>query len=122
MKKFPGLLLASLISLACFSQDSIKLKDAEMQDTSMMRGGKMKGCLLMKNGQVMLVRSGQKNVLNRPMTLDNGTSVAQDGIVTMTNGKTKKLLEGQWIGMNGKIGKMKWDEKYGTNSDSTSMP
>jgi hypothetical protein len=121
MKKFVGLLLVSLIGLACYSQDSIKLKDAKMQDTSMMSGGKMKGCLLMKNGQVMLVRSGQKNVLNRPMTLDNGTSVAPDGTVTMTNGKTKKLMEGQWIGMNGKMGKTKWDKKDGTNSDSTSM-
>jgi hypothetical protein len=121
MKKLVGLALVSLTSLACFSQDSIKMKDAGMQDTAMMSGGKMKDCLLMKNGQVMVVRAGQKNVLNRPMTLDNGTSVAQDGTMTMTNGKTKKLMEGQWIGMNGKMGKMKWDKKDGTNSDSTSM-
>ncbi len=121
MKKLVGLVALSLIGLGCFSQDSSKMKDADMQDTSMMSSGKMKDCLLMKGGQVMVVKAGQKNVLNRTMTLDNGTTVMQDGTVTMTNGKTKKLMEGQWIGMNGKMGKMRGDKKDGMNSDSTSM-
>lgn len=75
-------------------------KKYSLRSTLSMSGGKMKDCLLMENGQVM---------------------VAQDGTVTMTNGKTKKLLEGQWIAMNGKMGKPKGDKKDGMHNDSVSM-
>ena len=122
MKKLIGMLALSFATFACFSQDSIKMKDAGMQDTaSMSSSTKMKDCLMMKDGQMMVVKGGQKMAMNRTMTLNNGTTVMQDGTVTMTSGDTKKLKDGQWIGMDGKIGKMKMDKKTNMNSDSSSM-
>lgn len=121
MRELLGSVVLIMITIACFSQDSIKMKDADMQDSSMMSASKMKDCLLFKKGQVFEVKQGQKMKLERSMTLMNGTAVAPDGTVTMTNGKTKKLQEGEWIDMNGKMGSRKKNGNGAKDSDSTSI-
>ena len=121
MKKIVGSFVFIAISMACFSQDSIKMKDSGMHDSSMTVGSmKMKDCVMMKGGQLYVIRQGQRSKLERSMTFTNGTMIAQDGTVTMTNGKSKKLQDGEWIDMNGKMGPKKKMGSPMKDSDSTS--
>jgi hypothetical protein len=114
MKKLLGLLAFSAITLCTYAQDSTR-----MQDTSMsMSKHKMKDCLMMKDGQVMVMKGGQHMKLEQTMTLTDGTTVSPDGTIKWSNGKTKMLKEGQCIYMDGKMGKMK-DKMGKMASDST---
>ena len=114
MKKLIGLLAFTAITICSYAQDS-----TTTQDTSMSRGKHMmKDCLMMKNGQVMSMKNGQKMKIERTMTLTNGTTVAPDGTINWPNGKTGMLKEGQCIYMDGKIGKMK-DKMGNVSPDST---
>jgi hypothetical protein len=114
MKKLIGLFAFTAITLCSFAQDSTK-----MQDTSMSTGKQMKkDCVMMKDGQVMSMKDGQKMKLDQTMTLTNGTTIAPDGTIKWPNGKTAMLKEGQCIYMDGKMGKMK-DKMKKMSSDST---
>ncbi|HMI61165.1 MAG TPA: DUF6799 domain-containing protein [Puia sp.] len=113
MKKIIGLFAFTAITLCSFAQDSTK-----MQDTSMSKGKHMKkDCVMMKDGQVMAMKDGQKMKLEQTMTLTNGTTIAPDGTIKWPDGKTAMLKEGQSIYMDGKMGKMK-DKMRKMSSDS----
>ncbi len=81
------------------------------QDTSghkmhKMGDHKMKDCVMMKDGKVMVMKDGQKSELTDDMTLSNGTTVMKDGSVKTSDGKTMMLKDGDCVWMDGKMGKM----------------
>lgn len=115
MKKLIGLLAFTTMTLFSFAQDSTRMQDTSMSGSKHM----MKDCIMMKGGQVMSVKDGQKMKLDRIMTLTNGTTVAPDGTITWADGKTKMLKEGQCIYMDGKMGKMK--DKMGKMPHDSTM-
>lgn len=115
MKKLIGLLAFTTLALCSYAQDSTKMQDTSMSSSKHM----MKDCLIMKDGQVMTVKDGQKTKLDRTMTLANGTTVAPDGTIKWANGKTKLLKEGQCIYMDGKMGKM--NDKMGNMSQDSTL-
>lgn len=113
MQKIIGCFFFLAISATCFSQDSIKMKDGNMQDTSTMRpSNTAKNYLVMKNGQVMVIKAGKETKLQKFLTLSNGVTVMPDGKVTLTDGTTRTLNEGEWIDMNGKMGKGKMGDRH----------
>src|SRR5579862_2917818 len=100
MKK---LLLAVAIfcSLGAMAQDS-KMDDAKMDH-------KMKDCVMMKDGKMMTMMDGKTMVMDKDMTLKNGTVVMTNGMVKTKKGKTMQLKDGESLDMNGKKMKMKKD-------------
>lgn len=58
--------------------------------------------LLMAGGTVYSIKGGKRSPLAREVTLSNGTRIAKDGTVTLANGTTQNLREGQLIGMDGR--------------------
>jgi hypothetical protein len=77
---------------------------------SFAQSGKMKDCMMMKDGKMMVVKDGKTMSMNMDMTLGNGTMVMKDGTVKMKDGSTQMLKEGQYIDKNGKVGMMKMDK------------
>jgi hypothetical protein len=120
MKKVFLLAAVLLIVGAAFAQN----KDSSRQDTSGMQmmhdsmmqsgmngmnhgtGGKMKDCIMMMNGKVMVMRGGQHMPLTQQMTLPNGTTVMPDGTVKMADGTTRMLKNEECVYMDGTMGKM----------------
>src|SRR3954452_12120714 len=119
MKKIFLLAAVLMITGAAFAQNT----DSTMGDTSGMSmmhdsmmqsgmngmhgmGGKMKDCIMMMNGKVMVMKGGQHMPLNKQMTLPNGTVVMPDGTVKMTDGTTRMLKNDECVYMDGTMGKM----------------
>ena len=53
--------------------------------------------LMMKNGQMLILRDSTMIALNEDMILSDGTRIAVDGRVVMTDGTYQALVEGQAI-------------------------
>ena len=90
MKKIVFLAAVLLIAGAAFAQNTdTTMKDTSgmqmMHDSMMSAGryedgmhramGKMKDCIMMMNGKVMVMKGGKHMPLNQQMTLSNGTVV-----------------------------------------------
>ena len=133
MIKMLFLIAVILITTTAFAQT----KDSTMQDTTGLRmmhdsmmqsgmngahgmGGKMKDCLMMMNGKVMVMKGGQHMPLNKQVTLPNGTVVMPDGTVKMTDGTTRMLKNDECVYMDGTLGKMgNMKGNMNMNGDST---
>jgi hypothetical protein len=57
----------------------------------------------MKEGKVLVTQQGRTSPLTQDMTLVNGTKVSSTGAVTMTNGTTATLLEGDMMSLSGRL-------------------
>jgi hypothetical protein len=68
------------------------------------------GMIMMKDGRVMTVQNGELKLLEEETTLPDGTRVRMDGTVLMTDGKTRRLAEGETL------------RKFGQTSETGDMP
>ena len=53
--------------------------------------------LMLKNGQMLILRNSEMIALMEDMILSDGTRIAQDGRVIMVDGTFQRLVEGQAI-------------------------
>jgi len=53
--------------------------------------------LMLKNGQMLILRDNQMVALDEDMILMDGTRIAMDGRVILTDGAFETLVEGQAI-------------------------
>jgi hypothetical protein len=53
--------------------------------------------LMMRNGQMLILRENQMVALDEDMILIDGTRIAMDGRVILTDGDSETLAEGQAI-------------------------
>gem|GEM_PF-1135307 len=72
--------------------------------------------IVMKDGKMMVKKNGEKTQLTQDTTLSNGTSVMLNGTVKTSDGNTVILQNGDFVNMDGTIGKMKKDRKMDTDS------
>lgn len=63
--------------------------------------------VMIQNGKVLLVKNGQKTILDRDLTLSNGTKIMSDGTWFKKDGTKVTLKEGQHIDMAGNLIPMK---------------
>lgn len=104
MKQLIILLAVFLASHSVFAQQKTNEKtDHKMHSMS----GKMKDCVMMENGKMMMMKAGTSMAMTQDMTMTNGTMVMMDGTVKHKDGTTAMLKDGQCIYMNGKMGSMK---------------
>lgn len=61
----------------------------------------MKDHIMFKGGKVTMVMGGKSMAADTEIALTNGAKVALDGTVTMKDGKTMKMKEGEMMGMDG---------------------
>ena len=61
-------------------------------------------CYTMKDGAMMTCMGKSAEPMKSDVTLKNGTKVSTKGEVTMKDGKTSMLTNGQCIDMSGKVG------------------
>ena len=59
--------------------------------------------LMMMNGKMIVMKDGKTTIMDKDMTLGDGTKVMIDGTVMMKDGKSMKIAEDEMILMNGKV-------------------
>jgi hypothetical protein len=57
----------------------------------------------MSGGTIIVVRGGQRTMMDRDITLPNGVLITRNGTVTLPDGNTTTLRAGQMLGMDGRI-------------------
>lgn len=97
MKKLTVLFAALSFTIGSFAQTTEKMQEP-MQD-----------CVMMKDGKVMQMKSGQSMVVDKNLTLANGATVMSNGTVTMKDGSKMQLKNGDCIDMSGNMITMKDD-------------
>ena len=62
--------------------------------------GKMMDGAMMKDGKMMMVKNGKSMMMDKDMTMSNGTKVMKDGKIMMKDGKSTMMKDGQmWAWM-----------------------
>ena len=64
---------------------------------------KMKDCIMMTGGKVMVMKGGMSMQLMKDTSLKHGVMVMMDGMVKKKDGTTYMLKEGESIMGNGKV-------------------
>lgn len=70
-----------------------------LSDTS-----KFKDCCMMKDGKMMRMESGKMMLMEKEMTMKNGTVCKPDGECMTKDGEKMMMKNGDCMDMNGKIG------------------
>lgn len=104
MKRLLVLMAVFMLGSTAFAQDKMEKKMDHKMGTM---HGKMKDCVMMEGGKMMMMKGGSSMAMDKDMSMSNGTTVMTDGTVKMKNGTTKMLKDGQCVYMNGKMGSMK---------------
>lgn len=100
---------ACILSAGLFAQTNSDKKMDKMEHSSKMGKGhmKMKDCVMMENGKMVVMKGGKTMDMSEDMTMKNGTMVMKDGTVQMKNGKKTMLTDGDCVYMSGSMSKMK---------------
>lgn len=59
--------------------------------------------VIMRNGKIMKVEKGEMTILDKDMTMSNGTKLMSDGSYTKKDGSKRTFKEGQHIDMEGNM-------------------
>lgn len=136
MKKFFCFVAVMLFTGASFAQTDTSMHDTtgmQMMHDSMMQNGmqdmhnmkgmndKMKDCIMMMNGKVMMMHDGHQSVLSENKRLANNAVVMPDGNIQMPDGTTRMLKNEECIYMDGTMSKMPMKGKMKMSKDSTMM-
>lgn len=63
--------------------------------------------VMMKNGKLSEMVNGKKTAVTQDISLVNGTTIHPDGTINDRDGHERKLQEGEYMTMDGKIRKLK---------------
>ena len=90
--------------LAAFVYTTVALaQDSSVASHKMHSAKKMKDCVMMKDGKLMVMKDGKTMAMDQDVSLTNGATVKTDGTVQMKDGTTKQLTNGDCVYMDGKI-------------------
>ncbi|OUJ76124.1 DUF6799 domain-containing protein [Hymenobacter crusticola] len=78
-------------------------KAVEPKPRMVSNGATMKDGVTMKEGKVLVTQQGLTNTLTQEMTLTNGTKISPAGSVTMANGSSATLQEGDMLSLSGRL-------------------
>ena len=59
--------------------------------------------VVMQGGKMMVVRHGEMKAMDMVMRLSNGAQVAMDGTITMPDGTSRMLMDGEAITLDGEF-------------------
>lgn len=97
-------LLLGLGSLAAQAQTKMPpRKPVQPKAKVVSTGASIKDGVTMKEGKVLMTQSGITNPVTQEAALVNGTKIKPDGTVTMADGTTATLKEGDYLSLSGRL-------------------
>ncbi|WP_309640850.1 DUF6799 domain-containing protein [Flavobacterium sp.] len=107
MKKALLTIAAIIITCGVFAQNDSENKKVNPEKTATQKQYPHPNGYMMKDGKLMMVKEGNMTLVQKDITLSNGTLIMADGNY-MEKGKSKMILkEGEHIDMNGNKTPMK---------------
>ncbi|HEX8427922.1 DUF6799 domain-containing protein [Hymenobacter sp.] len=107
MNKISTFVLALLLGLGSLAaQAQTKLpprKPVQPKGKVVSKGISVKDGVMMKEGKVLMTQSGITSPVTQEASLVNGTKISPDGTVTMANGTTATLKEGDYMSLSGRL-------------------
>ncbi|MBC8081674.1 MAG: hypothetical protein H7Z21_00555 [Hymenobacter sp.] len=101
---FALFLLLGLGSLAAQAQTKLPpRKPVQPRAKLVSKGPTIRDGVLMQAGKVLLTQNGLSNPVTQETALVNGTKIKADGTVTMTDGTTVTLKEGDYMSLSGRL-------------------
>jgi len=67
---------------------------------------------MMQNGKVMVVKNGKMTLVEKDVTLSNGTTISKDGNYLIKGGNKTMFKEGEHMDLNGKLVPMDKSNTY----------
>ena len=111
MKKIFFTIAAIIITCGVFAQNDSVNKKVNPGKTTAQKQYRHPNGYMMKDGKLMMVKEGNMTLVQKDITLSNGTLIMSDGNY-MEKGKSKmKLNDGDHIDMNGNMVPMKTKTK-----------
>lgn len=101
MKNLLMLIIALALSTTAFSQAKMGEKMKMNHKMDMKRDH-----IMMKDGQMKMMKNGEEIPMDKEMTMQNGTKVMADGMYTNKDGATMTMKNGDMMDMEGMISKM----------------
>jgi hypothetical protein len=97
-------LLLSVGSMAAQAQTKLPpRKPVQPRAKVVAKGATLKDGVMMKEGKVLLTQQGLTNPITQETSLVNGTKIQPDGTVTMTNGTSVMMKEGDYMSLTGRL-------------------
>lgn len=97
-------LLLGLGSIAAQAQTKIPpRKPVQPKAKVVSTGISIKDGVTMKDGKLLMTQSGITNPVTQEAALVNGTKISPDGTVTMADGTTATLKEGDYLSLSGRL-------------------
>jgi hypothetical protein len=107
MNRISSLLLTLVLAGGSFvAQAQTKLpprKPVQPRGRMVMKDAATRDGAVMKDGKVILTQQGLTNPVLQETALINGTKIKPDGTVTMTDGTTTTMKEGDYMTLTGRL-------------------
>ena len=107
MKRTSTFVLTLLLAAGCFAaQAQTKLpprKPVQPKGRMVSKGAATRDGAVMKDGKVVLTQNGLTNPVLQETALINGTKIKPDGTVTMTDGTSTIMKEGDYMSLTGRL-------------------
>ncbi|MBC6699929.1 DUF6799 domain-containing protein [Hymenobacter puniceus] len=103
----PTLTLVLLLAMGSFvAQAQTKLpprKPVQPRGRVVMKDGATRDGAVMKDGKVILTQQGLTNPVLQETSLINGTKIRPDGTLTLADGTTTQMKEGDYMSLTGRL-------------------
>lgn len=101
---FTFALVLSVGTLAAQAQTKLPpRKPVQPKSKVVIKGTTLKDGVMMKEGKLLLTQQGLTNPITQETSLVNGTKILPDGTVTMTDGSSAVLQEGDYMSLSGRL-------------------
>src|SRR6185295_16158196 len=96
-------LLATFATMSVFAQGSILGGEAQKQDAAAQVEKTQPDGIALKGGKVWLTENGKTSVITEEVWTKRGMQVTPSGTIIFENGEKAKLLEGDFVTMDGAV-------------------
>ncbi len=108
MKRTPTLLFTLLLvigGLAAQAQTKLAPRKPVQPRARVVvkEGNSVRDGVTMKEGKLLITQGGMTNTVLQETSLVNGTKIKPDGTVTMTNGTSATMKEGDYMSLTGRM-------------------
>ena len=97
MKKLIALFALAAISFTVAAQNA----PATNATTKQVAVKPVPDMMILRGGKVMIFKDSHLTPMEKPMTTKDGTVITPTGLMTMKNGTTKQMAEGDRLDLNG---------------------
>ena len=99
MKKLIAMIAVAAISFTVAAQTAPTAKTTPAQTTVT----PVKDMMILRQGKMMIFKDSHLSPMEKTMTMKNGTVITPTGMMTMKDGSTHQLVDGERLDMEGNI-------------------